>query len=275
LRQPLWLGEAPLAGKTILLHDEQGFGDAIQFVRYVPLVAARARKVILEVQRPLKSLFSGIAGASLILGRGEELPAFDCHCPLVSLPLAFKTRLDTIPATVPYLSASDDRIIKWKPRLPRSGKRRIGMAWAGSQAFKGDRTRSIGLPRLSPLLAAAGVEFYGIQRELREGDRKILESHPHVVHLGDTITDFDDTAAIISLLDLVISSDTSVVHLAGALGKPLWILLQYAADWRWLLDRGDSPWYPTARLFWQPEMGDWESVVARVGRELMCLGAGH
>jgi tetratricopeptide (TPR) repeat protein len=273
--QPLWLGEAPLAGKTILLHDEQGFGDAIQFVRYVPLVAARAGKVILEVQPPLKALLSKAAGAARVLGRGEELPAFDCHCPLVSLPLAFKTRLDTIPTTVPYLSASDDRVTKWRQRLPSSGKPRIGIAWAGSPAFKGDRTRSIGLPRFAPLLAAAGVEFYSIQRELRAGDREILSSHPHVVHLGDTIADFDDTAAIISLLDLVISSDTSVVHLAGAMGKPLWILLQYVADWRWLLDRRDSPWYPTARLFRQPEMGDWESVVARVGRELTSLGAGR
>jgi tetratricopeptide (TPR) repeat protein len=273
--QPLWLGEQPLEGRTILLHDEQGFGDAIQFVRYLPLVAARAAKVILEVQPPLKALLSGVEGASLVLGRGEELPEFDYRCPLVSLPLAFKTRLDTIPATVPYLSASEDRVIKWKQRLPASRTRRIGIAWAGNPAFNGDRSRSIGLPRFSPLLSVAGVEFYSIQRELREGDRDILNSHPHVVHLGDTITDFDDTAAIISLLDLVISSDTSVVHLAGAMGRPLWILLQYVADWRWLLDRGDSPWYPTARLFRQPEMGDWESVVARVGQELMSPGPGH
>jgi hypothetical protein len=138
--------------------------------------------------------------------------------------------------------------------------------------------RSNPLHWAAPFRAAAGgagVEFYSIQRELRAGDREILSSHPHVVHLGDTIADFDDTAAIISLLDLVISSDTSVVHLAGAMGKPLWILLQYVADWRWLLDRRDSPWYPTARLFRQPEMGDWESVVARVGRELTSLGAGR
>jgi tetratricopeptide (TPR) repeat protein len=167
--QPLWLGGEPLAERTILLHDEQGFGDAIQFVRYLPLVATMAAKVILEVQPPLKALLSGIAGASLIVGRGEDLPAFDFRCPLLSLPLAFKTRPDTIPAAVPYLSASEDRIIKWKQRLPPSGKRRIGIAWAGNPAFIGDRTRSIGLPRLSPLLSVAGVEFYSIQRDLRDG----------------------------------------------------------------------------------------------------------
>ena len=267
--QPLWLGEEPLADRTILLHDEQGFGDAIQFVRYLPLVAARAAKVILEVQPPLKALLSGVEGASLIMGRGEDLPAFDCRCPLLSLPLAFKTRLDTIPATVPYVSASEDRIVKWKQRLPPSGKRRIGIAWAGNPAFSGDRTRSIGLPRFSPLLSVAGVELYSIQRDLRDGDRDILRSHPDVVQLGDAIEDFDDTAAIISLLDLVISSDTSVVHLAGAMGKPVWILLQYAADWRWLLGRDDSPWYPTARLFRQPAIDDWEGVVARVMQELL------
>ena len=269
--QPLWLGGEPLAERTILLHDEQGFGDAIQFVRYLPLVATMASKVILEVQPPLKALLSGIEGASLIVGRGEDLPAFDFRCPLLSLPLAFKTRLDTIPATVPYLSASEDRIIKWKQRLPPSGKRRIGIAWAGNPAFNGDRTRSIGLPRLSPLLSVAGVELYSIQRDLRDGDRDILRRHPQVVQLGDAMEDFDDTAAIISLLDLVISSDTSVVHLAGAMGKPVWILLQYAADWRWLMGRDDSPWYPTARLFRQPAIDDWESVVARVMQELLPL----
>ncbi len=268
--QPLWLGEVPLADRTILLHDEQGFGDAIQFVRYLPLVAARAARVILEVQPPLKALLSGVAGASLVMGRGEDLPAFDFRCPLLSLPLAFKTSLATIPATVPYVSASEDRIIKWKQRLPPAGKLRIGIAWAGNPAFNGDRTRSIGLPRLSPLLSAAGVELYSIQRDLRDGDRDILRSHPDVVQLGDTIEDFDDTAAIISLLDLVISSDTSVVHLAGAMGKPVWILLQHVADWRWLMGRDDSPWYPTARLFRQPAIDDWESVVARVMRELVC-----
>ena len=266
--QPLWRGDTPLAGRTILLHAEQGFGDAIQFVRYVPLVAARGAIVVLEVPPPLTALFSRIAGAARVVGRGEELPAFDCHCPLLSLPLAFNTRLDTIPATVPYLAASHDRVLKWEPRLPQTGQRRVGIAWAGNASFKGDQARSIGLARLSPLLAVAGIELVSLQRDLREGDSDILRSHPHVVHLGDAIEDFDDTAAVMSALDLVISSDTSVAHLAGALGKPVWILLQYAADWRWLRERGDNPWYPTARLFRQPEIDDWDSVVRRVTDEL-------
>jgi Tfp pilus assembly protein PilF len=266
--QPLWRGEAPLEGKTILLHAEQGFGDAIQFARYVPLVAARGAKVVLEVPPPLAALFARVEGAALVVGRGDELPAFDCHCPLASLPLAFKTRLETIPAQVPYLSAAPDRVATWRQRLPPAGKRRVGIAWAGNANFKGDQSRSIGLARFSPLLAVPGIEFVGLQRDLRDGDRDILRNHPQVVHLGDAIADFGDTAAVMSSLDLVISSDTSVAHLAGALGKPVWVLLQFVADWRWLRGRSDNPWYPTARLFRQGQIDDWESVVGRVAEAL-------
>jgi tetratricopeptide (TPR) repeat protein len=266
--QPLWRGDTSLEGRTILLHAEQGFGDAIQFVRYVPLVAARGATVVLEVPPPLSDLFSRIAGAALVVARGAALPAFDCHCPLLSLPLAFKTRLETIPTTVPYLSPAPDRVLKWQPRLPRSGPRRVGIAWAGNANFKGDLTRSIGLARLSPLLSVAGVQLVSLQKELRDGDRDILRSRPQVIQLGDAIDDFADTAAIMSQLDLVISSDTSVAHLAGALGKPVWVLLQYVADWRWLRGRSDNPWYPTARLFRQPKIDDWASVVGQVEREL-------
>jgi tetratricopeptide (TPR) repeat protein len=267
--QPLWLGEETLAGATILLHAEQGFGDAIQFVRYVPLVAARARKVILEVPPELKGLLARIEGASLVINRGETLPSFDCHCPLASLPLAFKTTLDTIPAAIPYLSAAEDRVAKWQARLAKSGRARIGLAWAGNPNFPGDRARSIGLARLAPLLTVPGVAFFGLQKDLRAGDRELLESHASLVHLGDAIEDFDDTAAILSLLDLVIASDTAIVHLAGALGKPVWVLLQRAADWRWLAQRADSPWYPTARLFRQPSLDDWDRVLEQVRAELM------
>jgi tetratricopeptide (TPR) repeat protein len=266
--QPLWRGDTPLEGRTILLHAEQGFGDAIQFVRYVPLVAARGAAVVLEVPLPLTDLFARVAGAARVVGRGDELPPFDCHCPLLSLPLAFRTRLETIPATVPYVSAAPDRVLKWQPRLPPTGLRRVGVAWAGNANFKGDETRSIGLARLSRLFAAAGIAFVSLQRDLRDGDRDILRGYPNVIHLGDTIEDFSDTAAIMSELDLVISSDTSVAHLAGALGRPVWVLLQYVADWRWLRERGDNPWYPTARLFRQPQLDDWESVVRQVERAL-------
>jgi tetratricopeptide (TPR) repeat protein len=266
--QPLWRGEEPLAGRTILLHAEQGFGDAIQFARYAPLVAARGAKVVLEAPPPLTALFSRIEGVSSVVGRGEKLPDFDCHCPLLSLPLAFKTGRATIPATVPYLSAREERVRAWRQRLPETGMRRVGIAWAGNANFKGDQTRSIGLARLSPLLAVPGVAFFSLQRELRAGDRDILRSNPHVTHMGDAVEDFSDTAAIMACLDLVISSDTSVAHLAGALGRPVWILLQYVADWRWLLDRQDSPWYPTARLFRQPALDGWESVIRQVGDAL-------
>jgi hypothetical protein len=271
--QPLWLGQEPLEGRTILLHAEGGFGDTFQFVRYVPLVAAisRTTNVILEVQPPLKSLLSGIKGASLTIGHGERVPRFNYHCPLLSLPLAFETRLETIPATIPYVAASEDRVAKWKKRLTNSETRRVGIAWAGNRAFKDDQTRSIGLTRLLPILSVTGVKFISIQKDLRPGDREILRNNSQVIHLGDAIEDFSDTAAIVSLLDLVISSETSIVHLAGAMGKPVWILLQFAADWRWLLDRTDSPWYPTARLFRQPKIDDWESVVQEVKYELARL----
>jgi tetratricopeptide (TPR) repeat protein len=262
--EPLWLGEAPLAGRTILLHAEQGFGDAVQFVRYATLVAASGAEVVLEVPPPLTALLARIEGVSRVIGRGEQLPAFDCHCPLLSLPLAFKTALATIPGRVPYLFASEDRSIRWRQRLPPSGKRRVGIAWAGNPMFKGDQTRSPGLARLCPLLSVAGVEFLSLQKDLRTGDRELLASHPLVTHLGDTVEDFGDTAALMAGVDLVITSDTSVAHLAGALGRPVWVLLQHVPDWRWLLGRDDSPWYPTARLFRQPAIGDWDSVIRQV-----------
>jgi hypothetical protein len=266
--QPLWRGEEPLAGRTILLHAEQGFGDAIQLARYAPLVAAQGARVVLEVPAPLTALCSRIAGVAAVVTRGERLPDFDCHCPLLSLPLAFRTRPATIPATIPYLSADEDRVRAWRQRLPETRMRRVGIAWAGNSSFQGDRTRSIGLARLSPLLAAPGVTFFSLQKELRDGDCDILRGNPHVMHLGDAMEDFSDTAAIMACLDLVISSDTSVAHLAGAVGRPVWVLLQYVADWRWLLDRRDSPWYPTARLFRQPELDDWDSVIRQVRDEL-------
>jgi tetratricopeptide (TPR) repeat protein len=262
--QPLWHDAESLTGRTILLHAEQGFGDAIQFARYAPLVAARGAEVVLEVPAPLTALFARIEGVSAVVERGEPLAAFDCHCPLLSLPLAFKTGLETIPARIPYLSAGEDRVRAWRQRLSETGMRRIGIAWAGNPSFKGDQTRSIGLARLSPLLATPGVAFFALQRDLRDGDRDILRSNPHVTPLGDAVEDFGDTAAIMAGLDLVISSDTSVAHLAGALGRPVWVLLQHVADWRWLRDRPDSPWYPSARLFRQPQLDDWESVIRQV-----------
>jgi tetratricopeptide (TPR) repeat protein len=266
--QPLWLGEQTLAGKTILLHAEQGFGDAIQFVRYVSLVAAASTRVILEVPQPLKDLFASVRGASRVIVQGDAGGDFDFHCPLLSLPLAFRTTFETIPAEVPYLSAPQTRMMKWRQALAPRSRPRVGVVWAGNPMFRNDQTRSVGLSAFLPLLSTAGIDFYSMQKDLREGDRERLATCPGLVHLGDQLADFADTAAVIESLDLVISSDTSVAHLAGALGKPTWILLQRIGDWRWLIGREDSPWYPSVRLFRQTEIGRWDSVISRVRDEL-------
>jgi tetratricopeptide (TPR) repeat protein len=267
--QPIWRGDA-LLGRTILLHAEQGFGDTIQFVRYAPMVAARGAKVVLEVQRPLHSLIDGMAGVSATVCRGDSLPAFDLHCPLVSLPLAFATTLETMPAAVPYLGAPADRVAAWQTRLPsrEPGKPRIGLAWAGNPRHKNDRNRSLTLCALAPVLAMPGIAFVSLQKEPREADRPTLDHSPNLLDITAELRDFADTAAVISLLDLVITADTAIAHLAGALGKPVWIFLPVQVDWRWLLDREDSPWYPTARLFRQTRIGEWDSVIARVRQKL-------
>jgi tetratricopeptide (TPR) repeat protein len=262
--QPQWLGELPVNGKTILLFSEQGFGDAIQFARYVPLVAALGAKVILQVQPALKKLLVGIDGAATIVDTDEGLPLFDLQCPLMSLPLAFKTTLDTIPAKEPYLSVPPERLAAWKTRLPQSLLPRVGIVWAGNPNFPLDRSRSIGLRPLLPLLSVPGVQFISLQKDLRDGDGELLRQHPQFIHLGDQLEEFSDTAAIMSLLDLVISSDTAPAHLAGALGRPVWVLLQKQPDWRWMFEREDCPWYPSARLFRQPTVGDWDGVVGQV-----------
>jgi tetratricopeptide (TPR) repeat protein len=258
--QPLWLGSNEITGKTILLHAEQGFGDTIQFCRYVPLVVERAARVILEVQDPLRELMSALPGATQIVSRGEPLPDFDIHCPLLSLPLAFATRLETIPAATPYLHASPQQAMSWNARLGPKRRLRIGLAWAGRQTHKNDHNRSVSFSSLMPLLDFDAT-FVSLQREVRMSDTTTLRDRSDVLHFGGELNNFSDTAAIISNLDLVISVDTSVAHLAGALGKPVWILLPYVPDWRWLLDREDSPWYPTARLFRQNHTRTWDDVI--------------
>jgi tetratricopeptide (TPR) repeat protein len=265
--KPLWLGEYPLGRKTILLHAEQGLGDTIQFVRYAPLLARDGATVIVEVQGELKALLAGIDGITAV-ARGEALPAFDVHAPLGSLPLAAKTELASVPAAIPYLAASEERIAKWRPRLAALPGKRVALAWAGNPDHINDRNRSIALARLRPLLSTAGMSFVGIQRDPREGDRELLGDQALITDLGSELADFSDTAAVLSLCDLVITVDTSVAHLAGALGRPLWILLPFWPDWRWTLDRDASPWYPGARLFRQGSDGDWEPVIERVRSEI-------
>jgi len=266
--QPLWLGGAELRGRTILLHAEQGLGDTLQFVRYARLVARLGAEVILEVQPPLEILMSRIDGVSRIVGKGQPLPEFDVHCPLLSLPLAFGTELDTIPADVPYIVAPDIRVAKWRDRLGQRKAPRVGIAWAGSPTNRNDHNRSIALRHLASMLPIPGVEFVSIQKDIGEKDRELICGNAHIRHVGDELEDFADTAAVISLLDLVVSVDTAVAHLAGAMARPVWLLVPFAPDFRWLLDREDSPWYPTARLFRQPSIGDWHGVLERVRGEL-------
>ena len=266
--KPLWLGEYPLARKTILVAAEQGLGDTIQFARYAAQLVRGGAKVVLEVQPALVPLLSRLDGVSSVVGRGDPLPAYDVYCPAGSLPLALRTEISTIPANVPYLAASEQRVAKWRERLGPLPSPRIAVAWSGSASHANDRNRSITLERFAPLLVGGQGSVVSIQRELRDGDADALARLPNVMHVGDALGDFDDTAAVVALADLVISVDTSVVHLAGAMGRPVWALLPFQPDWRWLLDRADSPWYPTVRLFRQPKPGDWESVMARVKEEL-------
>jgi len=265
--QPQWDGFESLYDRKILLHSEQGLGDAIQFCRYVPQVAARGAHVILEVAEPLRRLMGALPGVAEIVANGETLPEFDMHCPLISLPPAFGTRLDTIPAATPYLRAPSDALLAWEMRLGAKKRPRIGIVWAGNPDHENDRNRSIALAALLPL---TGIEatFVSLQKELRPGDEALLRERDDIFHLGFMLNDFSDAAALVSRLDLVVSVDTSLAHLAGALGKPVYILLPYTPDWRWLIGRDTSPWYPTARLFRQTTPGDWDEVIARVASEL-------
>jgi tetratricopeptide (TPR) repeat protein len=264
---PRWLGDAALDGRTILLHAEQGFGDTIQFARYVPLVAALGAEVVLEVQPELEALMSRLPGVDTVVTRGEALPRFDLHCPLMSLPLAFRTDAGSIPSTVPYVVAPDERRAIWERRLSAT-RPRIGLIWAGSRSHLNDRNRSMRLSSLVPLLELADVQVVCLQREVIGEDAAVLAAHPHVARVGEDLRDFDDTAAVLSLMDLVISVDTAAAHLAGALGTPLWLLLPLGPDFRWMREREDSPWYPTARLFRQRAFDDWSDVVGMVRERL-------
>jgi Flp pilus assembly protein TadD len=262
---PLWRGEA-IGDRTILLHAEQGLGDTLQFCRYAPLMDCGAG-IILEVQAPLVRLLSRLPGVTQIVARGDRLPPFDLHCPLMSLPYAFGTTLDTIPAAMPYLSANAVLAANWQQRIVGLDGLRIGLVWAGGERLDFpalaavDRRRSIALKALAPLGEVSGVSFVSLQKD---GPAAQAADPPHGLMLHDftsELHDFEDTAALIVNLDLVISVDTSVAHLAGALGKPVWLLNRFDTDWRWLLNRDDSPWYPTLRQFRQPSPGDWNTAI--------------
>jgi Flp pilus assembly protein TadD len=262
---PAWQGSEPLSGRKILLHAEQGFGDTIMFIRYVPRVVAMGARVALALPPPLIPLFSGIEGVEWILAPGESMPEPDLHCALMSLPLAFNTSLATVPAEVPYVAPAPDLVEKWTRTLGPAKRLRVGLAWSGNPGHLNDRNRSIALEKFAPIVGQSAVEFIALQPDVRPHDMEVLRRHPHIRHFGQ---DFANGAAIISLLDLVISVDTAWAHLAGAMAKPAWIPLPALPDWRWLLEREDSPWYPTARLFRQTSPGRWNDVIARMAREL-------
>jgi tetratricopeptide (TPR) repeat protein len=265
--RPLWLGEYPLPRKTVLLHAEQGLGDTIQFVRYVPLLAATGAKIVLEVQSELTVLMARLDGGATIIARGETPPPYDVHCPLGSLPLALRTEPDSVPAPIPYLSADDAALAKWSARIGALARPRIAIAWSGNASHYNDGNRSIPFARLAPLFGIP-ARFIGIQRDVRSADAEALAVEQRVTHVGAELENFTDTAAVIALSDLVISADTAVAHLAGAMGKPLWVLVPFAPDWRWTLNGETSPWYPTARLFRPTALGDWDGVIARATAEL-------
>jgi tetratricopeptide (TPR) repeat protein len=259
-----WRGE-DIAGKTILLQGEQGLGDTIHLVRYTPLVAGRGARVVLRVQPLLGKLLGGMRGVDTVLTGADTAPAVDVVCPLMSLPRAFSTDLGTIPANVPYLAAPEPYRLLWRTLLGERGRPRIGVTWRGQQHLP---HRSMPLAQLAPLLQRTDYEFHGLQKQMTDADRAWLTANPLLIDHSEDLQDFADTAAVAEEMDLVISIDTSVAHLAGALARPLWIMLPFAADFRWLLDRTDSPWYPTARLFRQARAGDWSSVILAVTEAL-------
>jgi hypothetical protein len=256
-----------LEGKTIFLRAEQGLGDTLNFVRYVPLIAALGARVILGVQLPLKSIAPTVPGVAQVFSDGDTLPDFDYYCPLLSLPMAFETELKTIPVNIPYIRPYQERLEKWRCRMPDNGRLRVGICWAGTSMHLNDRNRSMSLDRLAPLFSVPGLDFISVQKEVSAAQATTLREHG-VVALGQEFKDFADTAAVMAMLDLLVTVDTSVAHLAGAMGKAVAMLVPFCPDFRWLLSRADSPWYPSMRLFRQPVTGDWNTPIEKLRQEL-------
>jgi tetratricopeptide (TPR) repeat protein len=280
--QPQWRGE-PVAGKTILLHCEQGLGDTLQFCRFAKYVADRGARIMFEAPRALAALVRSLDGVDELVIRGEGLPAFDLHCPLLSLPLALNTTVANVPAEVPYLRPDAPRRAHWKARLGTSNKLRVGLVWSGGfrveqpELWRVNSRRNIPLAKLAPL-KHPGIEYYSLQKgEPAQSDLAAAIAArwqgPELLDFTKELDDFADTAALIEQLDLVISVDTSTAHLAGALGKPVWILNRFDTCWRWLLERSDTPWYPTARLYRQKTRGDWDGVIHRIRADLAALAS--
>jgi tetratricopeptide (TPR) repeat protein len=281
--KPLWLGEQSIEGKTLFIHWEQGLGDLIQFCRYAKLAADLGARVILEAPKPLMSLLTTLSGVAQLIEAGSPLPPFDYQCPLLSLPLAFKTTLSSIPATIPYLKCDLEKSRLWKERLGERRKRKVGLVWSGGhrpnqpEMWFIDSRRNIPLDKLA-VLKHPDIDFYSLQKgEPAESELAELIRHnwegPHIVDFTSQLNDFSDTAALVENLDLVVTVDTSTAHLAGALGKPVWILNRFDTCWRWLLNRNDSPWYPTVTLYRQEKVGHWDDVVRRIKMDLDVFSA--
>jgi tetratricopeptide (TPR) repeat protein len=278
---PRWAGEDP-AGRTILLQAEQGLGDVLQFARYATLIAAAGARVILEVYPPLKRLLASIPGVAQVLTKDEALPpGIEWHLPMMSAPALMGTRLETIPAAIPYLTPDAAQVAHWKKRLAGVPGLKVGLVWAGDprphdpRSHAIDRRRSIALARLAPLLMVPGVSIVSLQKGQPAAQMADIAPELRPLDVMETVTDFADTAALVANLDLVIAVDTSVAHLVGAMGKPVWILSRFDGCWRWLIDGDDSPWYPTARLFRQTAPGNWDTVIARLANELASLSSAH
>ena len=265
--RPIWLGKEDLAGKTLLVHAEQGLGDIIQFCRYLARVEARNARVIFEAPAALAGLMSSSFPAIRVIAKGAKLPEFDFHCPLASLPLAFGTTVESVPSRSGYLRVDALRERQWRQRLGETTRPRIGIAWAGNPDQRNDHNRSMEFSRLEPLFDL-DLEWHCLHKDLRVGDKDAVARFPGMRLWGGELHDFADTAALIGALDVVISVDTSVAHLTCALGKPTWMLLSSFTDYRWPLDRDESPWYSTARVFRQPRIGDWDAVIEKVCAEL-------
>jgi len=268
--QPLWLGGPNITGKRLLLHSEGGLGDTIQFSRYATLCARLGATVLLEVQPPLVELLTRLDGVTEVIPRGSALPAFDYHSPLMSLPLAFKTTLETIPAREAYLKCDPARVAQWRSLLGEPQCLRIGIAWGGNPSNPNDRRRSLRLADWIPHLPG-GFHYFRLQRQMTEADEAALDSSESIFSFDDELLDFPGTAALCECMDLVVSVDTSLAHLSGALGRPTWVLLSHPADWRWMLERDDCPWYPTVELRRQRSTGDWDELLRRVATDLRGL----
>jgi tetratricopeptide (TPR) repeat protein len=266
--QPLWDG-SNLEGRIILLHSEQGLGDTIQFIRYAPLVQARGGRVLIECQQPLVRLLKTVAGIEKVVPLGTTLPEFDVHAPLLSLPHILGTTLETVPAQIPYLKPPQHHSLRLD--RPPGACLQVGIVWAGNPDNRTDKTRSCSLNYFLALLNIPGIAFYSLQKGVQAGEIAHLPSDVSLQDLSGQLNDFADTAVVVTQLDLIITVDTAVAHLAGALGRPVWVLLSHWCDWRWIIDREDSPWYPTIRLFRQHQSGDWAGVFARVAEALVEL----